>query len=789
MLLKFFFFNLSVKFAKVGNDRPTSSPSSASCGNYQFYPLCYLRPVFAGWVLLKKNKEYFNQDSGLCRIHSDQRDLNPLTVEGIQLWDHLAPSALASMIFNAVILGFSISAFFSIFSLFYTYVVDKSARPHAEKITLFWIAFCTTIKFSLGITVFYSILVLPILDIFWWPERFRQYWRGLPSLTLTGTWLAWYHGLAALEYSMWVNWWNTQILDYYNRVKNRSPHLDYEARLLQYIRCMFLFTFNSILHFPAVIVLLCYSITLNQGWSAYTYKRRLRKDRHDWVIAAARFLKLPLTKEERFWASIRSTYNEVYRNRLIRERHELRRRRRYSRWLGVRPDYSYVELRKMTLKRDKTVGEINKVIQEWAWYKRRLKYRQDAKKRYLIRRKRRPIRLNAARKYWSRIREKGYEKAKSSGKRLTYKQYLVHIKTEMDQRWELEQYSVSWRKLLPSEQEISYIRHLTSRALLLKRPRRYFLRFWRFLDRREDDYYDFWTIYWDYTDRFSRVFFSTNKIFLFFGKYYRRFKSRIKYSLAWTKKKTYPIYYFNFKQPIIKKLIILKKNVFTSAPINYMLSLFNSFKVHFQPFSQLLYKYLIFPFYKYVLRSAYSRVFVPIYKEIIKSMKKTYKSMGGSYVNKYFSRRVWNESSWKRRWLKRVRKEARYSNWKYRHHRRFDKFMKNLGWFRYLLPTNILRKLYIKNKEYLGRRKRWQAKLKKNKMLIAQRLKELKDPKRIKKEAYWARFEKELLRYEKSEVRKRKLKAIKKRNARVSDARKKQQKERPGGDEEGTWWF
>lgn len=175
--------------------------------------------------------------------------------------------------------------------------------------------------------------------------------------------------------------------------------------------------------------------------------------------------------------------------------------------------------------------------------------------------------------------------------------------------------------------------------------------------------------------------------------------------------------------PVLKRSRVFKKalrrKIFNSLFMVYLSDVAKLFKEHFKPLIRFFYKYAIFPIYKYVLRAPYSKVFIPIYNDVYKFTMKMYLNWGGSYVDRYLARRAWNKTSWKQRWLTRIRREARYTDWKYRHHQVFDTFINKLGWFKHLLPVNYLRKIYLWSKD-----KEATQKIRKNDAIIASKREE-----------------------------------------------------------------
>lgn len=153
----------------------------------------------------------------------------------------------------------------------------------------------------------------------------------MADITLDGRWIAYYHGFEAAEYYTWVTWWNRQVFNYYAQVKHKLNYLNYEEKLAQYIRCAYFFLSTGIFLGPGVLVFLGYTVILNQGWTDPILKRASRDDRNFWFFPIARVFKIPLTKEEHFWARIKRTHYEVQRSYMLRDRHEQRRRRRNQR--------------------------------------------------------------------------------------------------------------------------------------------------------------------------------------------------------------------------------------------------------------------------------------------------------------------------------------------------------------------------------------------------------------------------------------------------------------------------
>ena len=393
---------------------------------------------------------------------------------------------------------------------------------------------------------------------------------------------------------------------------------------------------------------------------------------------------------------------------------KIKRFQRMEWWLGE-PIVNVHRLRHLTLKANKTEEEEYLLDEEWRRHYRQLDARDHINARYRLRKKKFQEEMRERKRKRKEIQRSAYEKL-INGKKLTYKQYMHQIRMDMEKSWEYEKSTVSWSNLLPSNEEKVLFRKYLNSLKSEDNPWIYRnARFvWNFFERRYEDFEDYYYIYWEYTSYIGNKFFPnfrrSVRLYLKKLKFIVSQRGRIKlqrFYLLYLKPSVYYVwcrfikqpfkrmrlfYFINIEYPLKKRFITVE----TKFKVCIM-SDFNKFKVYLikNPdkwhvkaiiitikgvYDFLLSCIVLVDFFMFEpLRLLYKYFYKPIY----------------NFINWYLSKRIWNRAGWQKRWATKIKREELLSKRKYQHHLAFDRFIRKLGWFKKLLPVNMLRRLYV----------------------------------------------------------------------------------------------
>lgn len=601
------------------------------------------------------------------------------------------------------------------------------------------------------------------------------------------------------------------LLDIHNSEHPTSYESDPDRRLEYSLRTAWTLNLYFIIYaLPVITGLFTFLFMLSLGIDKQNYRTIVDvKDRQRFYPFIVKALRYPRKAKERFLYNM----DALKAQKSIQVRHRTRRLRRTERWLW-RPTLDVERLKFMTTKPNKTPQEKDWVDDEWANYYRSVDVRDHIYGRYLIRRRKFIEELEKQIKQRDDLKLKQYEDIIHDDKKtITHKQFCSKLLAYKEEKWKIEKQYISWRNLLPTHDEAVIWKLIPLLSIANADVRFYGRRVVSFIHRRIDDYEDYYYIYWEYSTYIGNKFFPNlrRKLRYFikkhtFGVWIRSHIKLKKYLYeSQTIKRIKRFYFINILYPIEKKILNTKKIIFIIRfKFNERINAFQTYiknnpnKLHVKAF-----KYtkdtISKSWYMHILRKY---VFSP-YKIIKQNIKW------------YVSTRVWNKKTWEQRWFEGVKASVSETQERFALHLRFDAFIRKLGWFKKLLPVNTLRRWYVYCNSPMKR-----SEEEENKILLNERMRErmihqfltdtdvteitYKSGKKkyrvgagIQNMRRWIEVNKYLSKnaeatYKRLKIKQKKLehkKKLRRQQARVSDAAREQRKKRPGGDDEGTWWF